>query len=48
MLTQRNQWNFIGQDAVMGIGLSATINKFKHRYALEVEEKTLLSNPHSS
>jgi len=42
-----NECGFIVQDIFVGIGKSATINKFKQRCGLVVEERALLSNPHS-
>jgi len=43
-----NEWGFIGQDIFVGIGKSATINKFKSRRGFEGFERLVLSNPHSS
>ena len=42
-----NEWGFIGQEVFMGIGKSATINKFIWR-GYERIERLVLSNPHSS
>ena len=43
-----NEWGFIGQDIFVGIGKSATINKFKSRRGYVRDERLLPSNPHSS
>ena len=43
-----NEWGFIGQDTFIVVGESATINKFKQRCGLMAEERTVLSNLHSS
>jgi len=43
-----NEWGFIGYETLAGLGKSTTINKFKQRCGLVVEERTVLSNPHSS
>ena len=40
-----NEWSFIGQDILLGIGKSDTINEFKQWCGLAVLEMTLLSNP---
>jgi len=42
-----NEWGFIGQDIFVGIGKSATINKFIWR-GYEQMARLELSNPHSS
>jgi len=34
LTTAINEWDFIGQDTLVGLGLSATINKFKNGVAL--------------
>ncbi len=43
-----NEWGFISYEILVGIGKSATINKFNQRCGLVREERTVLSNPHSS
>ena len=43
-----NEWGFIDQDTLVGIGESSTINKFKQRCGYVREESLVLSNPHSS
>ena len=43
-----NEWGFIDQDIFVGIGISATISKFKTKRGYECLERLLLSNPHSS
>ena len=43
-----NEWGFIGQDSLVGIGKSATSFKFKSRRGFEELERLELSNPHSS
>jgi len=48
LTTAMNEWGFIGQDIFVGIGMSATINKFKIRRGYERLERLVLSNPHSS
>jgi hypothetical protein len=42
------EWGFIGQEILVGIGKSATINIFKNGVALRKIAKIVLSNPHSS
>jgi len=43
-----NEWGFVGQDILVGIGKSATSFKFKLRRGYVREEKLVHSNPHSS
>ncbi len=43
-----NEWGFIDQDNFVGIGKSATINKFKQTSGYVRDERLVLSNPHSS
>jgi len=43
-----NEWGFIGQDTIVGIGKSATKCKFKQRCGYVRDERLELSNPHSS
>ena len=43
-----NEWGFIDQDILVGIGKSATSFKFKSRRGFEELERLVLSNPHSS
>ena len=43
-----NEWGFIGQDIFVGIGKSATINKFKQTCDYMRDERLVLSYPHSS
>ena len=43
-----NEWGFICQDNVVGIGKSATINNFKSRRGYVRDERLVLSNPRSS
>jgi hypothetical protein len=43
-----NEWGFICQDTLVGIGKSATIFKFKSRRGYVRDERLVLSNPHSS
>jgi len=43
-----NEWGFIGQESLVGIGKSATTFKFKSRCGYVREEGLMLSNPHSS
>jgi len=43
-----NEWGFVDYETLVALGKSATINKFKQRCSSVVEERTLLSNPHSS
>ena len=40
-----NEWGFIGQDTLVVLGKSATINKFKQRCGFEQMERLLHSNP---
>ena len=39
---------FIGQESLVVLRNSITINKFKRWCGLVLEERTLLSNPHAS
>jgi hypothetical protein len=41
-----NEWGFIGQDILVGIGMSATNFKFKLRRGYVRDERLVLSNPH--
>lgn len=43
-----NEWGFIRKDALVVLGKSATINKFKQRRGFEQMERLVHSNPHSS
>jgi len=43
-----NEWGFIGQDILVGIGKSATIIKFNVRRGYVRDERLVLSNSHSS
>ena len=43
-----NEWGFIGQDIIVGIGKSATNFKFKSRRGYVRDERLVLFNPHSS
>ena len=43
-----NEWGFIGQDILVGIGNSATSFNFKSRRGYVRDERLVLSNPHSS
>lgn len=43
-----NEWGFIGQDTFVGIGKSATSNKFEIKRGFVHEERLVLSNPQSS
>ena len=43
-----NEWGVIGKEIFVGIGKSATINKFKQWRGYERMERLVLSNPHSS
>jgi len=43
-----SEWGFIGQESVVGIGMSATSFKFKSRRGYAREERLVVSNPHSS
>jgi uncharacterized membrane protein len=43
-----NEWGFMGQDIFVGIGKSATINKFKTRRGYVRDERLVHANPHSS
>ena len=43
-----NEWGFIGQDTLVGMGKSATSFKFKLRRGYVREERLVLTNPHSS
>ncbi len=43
-----NEWSFMGNEALVALGKSATINKFKQRCGFEQMERLVLSNPHSS
>ncbi len=43
-----NEWGIIVQDTLVALGKSATINKFKQQCGLVLEERLVLSNPHSS
>lgn len=43
-----NEWGFIGEDIFVGVGKSATINKFERRRGYVRDERIVLSNPHSS
>ena len=43
-----NEWGFIGQDILVGLGKSATSNIFEKRRGFEEFERLVLSNPHSS
>jgi len=43
-----NEWGFIGQDTLVALGKSATIDNFKIRRGYEQRERLVLSNPHSS
>jgi hypothetical protein len=43
-----NEWGFIGQEIVVGIGKSATSNIFEIRRGYVRDERLVLSNPHSS
>ena len=43
-----NEWGFIDQDTYVGIGISATSNKFETRRGYERDERLVLFNPHSS
>jgi hypothetical protein len=40
-----NEWGFIGNEILVGLEMSATINKFKQRCGLVLEERTVLSTP---
>jgi len=42
-----NEWGFIGQDNLVGIGKSATSNKFEIKRGYVREERLVLSNPSS-
>ncbi len=42
-----NEWGFIGQETLVALGKSATINKFKTRCGYVQLERLVLSNPHS-
>jgi hypothetical protein len=43
-----NEWGFIGQDIFVGLGKSATMNKFKSKRGYVEDERLVLSIPHSS
>jgi len=43
-----NEWGFIGQEIVVGIGKSATSFKFKSMRGYVRDERLVHSNPHSS
>jgi hypothetical protein len=43
-----NEWGFIGQESLVGVGMSATSNIFEIRRGFEEMERLVLSNPHSS
>ncbi len=43
-----NEWGFIDQDTLVGVGKSATCFKFKSRRGYVRDERLVLSNPHSS
>jgi len=43
-----NEWGFIGQENLLGLGKPATSIKFKSRRGYVREERLVLSNPHSS
>ncbi len=43
-----NEWGFTGYESLVGIGKSATINKFKSKCGFEELERLVHSNPHSS
>lgn len=43
-----NEWDFIGQGNFVGIGKSATSNKFGKRSGFVREERLVLSNLHTS
>jgi len=46
--TPMNEWDLIGNESLVALGKSATINKFKQRCGLVVEERLVRSSPHSS
>ena len=49
MLTNAmNEWGLIGQESLVALGKSATINKFKTMRGYVRDERLVLSNPHSS
>jgi len=43
-----NEWGFIGQDILVGIGKSATFDKFKTSRGYVHVDRLVLSNPQSS
>jgi len=43
-----NEWVFIGQETLVALGKSATINKLKQGVAMCEWQRLVLSNPHSS
>ena len=43
-----NEWGFIGYDIFVGIGKSATMNKFKTRRGYVREDRLVIFNPHLS
>jgi len=43
-----NEWNFIGQDILVGLGISATSIKYKTRRGYLRDARLVPSNPHSS
>ena len=42
-----NEWGFIGNEALVALGKSATINKFKQRCGFEQMERLVRTNPQS-
>ena len=43
-----NEWGSISKDIFVGIGKSATSNKFEIKRGYVRDERLVLSNPHSS
>ncbi|EPR68636.1 hypothetical protein ADICYQ_2333 [Cyclobacterium qasimii M12-11B] len=43
-----NEWGFVSQETLPVFAKSATMNKFKIRRGYVLEERLVLSNPHSS
>lgn len=40
-----NEWGFVGQESLVGVGKSATNNKFEIKFGFEELESLVLSNP---